>query len=133
MAHNARALVTATLADWRLLPVLDDVVLCASELVSNAVQHADRPVIGGVEDRRISVGMRCWGAFALFLEVGDYDRRMPTLAECPDRMALDGRGLFIVDQLADRLWWDRAAHGGKVVYARFHLPRYGLTRTMVGP
>jgi hypothetical protein len=131
-AHNARALVTAVLADWRILPVLDDAVMCVSELVGNAVEHADQPVIGGVDDRLISVGVRCWAGSALFLEIGDYDPRMPTLAENPDSTAVDGRGLFIVDKLADRLWWQRAAHGGKVVYARFHLPRYGLSRSMVG-
>lgn len=132
-ARNARALVTAVLADWRMLPLLDDVVLCASELVGNAVQHADRPVVGSVEDRRISVGVRCWAWSALFLEIGDYDRRMPELAECPDAMTLGGRGLLIVDKLADRLWWERAAHGGKVVYARFGLGRYSLSeRALTG-
>lgn len=125
-ARNARALVTAALADWRMLPLLDDVVLCTSELVSNAAQHADRPVVGSVEDRQISVGVRCWAWSVLFLEVGDFDRRMPKLAECPDATAVDGRGLLIVGKLADRLWWDRAIHGGKVVYARFDLGRYGL-------
>src|SRR5690606_33289203 len=70
-AHNARALVAATLADWRMLPVLDDAVMCVSELVANAVEHADRPVVGTVAERRISVGVRCWGSSALFLEVGD--------------------------------------------------------------
>lgn len=131
--RNARAFVTAVLADWRIVPLIDDAVLCVSELVGNAVQHAVKPVVGAVEDRRISIGVRCWGAFALFLEVGDYDPQMPRLPDPTDDLALCGRGLTIVGALSDQFWWERAAHGGKVVYARFHLPRYGLSRNMVGP
>src|SRR4051812_48749806 len=65
--RNARALVAAVLADWRLLPVLDDAVTCVSELVSNSVRHAVNPVVGDVKERRVSVGVRCWGGTALFL------------------------------------------------------------------
>lgn len=123
VARNARAFVTAVLADWRLLPLLDDVVLCASELVTNAVLHADRPIDGSVGDRCVSVGVRCWARSALFLEVGDLDTRMPRRAVGPDGAAMSGRGLFIVDALADRLRWARAVNDGKVVHARFDLAR----------
>lgn len=125
VAHNARVFVTAVLADWRLLPLLDDVVLCASELVTNAALHADRPVTGSADARWVSVGVRCWSHSALFLEVGDMDSRMPS-ADPPDGAAVSGRGLLIVRGLADGVWWRPAAHGGKVVYARFGLPGRGL-------
>lgn len=125
VAHNARVFVTAVLADWRLLPLLDKVVLCASELVTNAALHADRPVTGNADARWVSVGVRCWSHSALFLEVGDMDARMPRMAP-PDGAAVSGRGLLIVRGLADGVWCARAAHGGKVVRARFGLPGRGL-------
>lgn len=123
--HNARAFVTATLADWRLLAILDDAVLCVSELVGNAVQHAVQTVTGPVDDWCVSLGLRCWPS-TLLVEVGDSDPRLPCSEDQPEDLACDGRGLQIVRALTDRLWWERAAPGGKIVYARFDLARYDL-------
>ncbi|GAB2599384.1 hypothetical protein GCM10027168_35490 [Streptomyces capparidis] len=127
--RNARLLVTAALADWGLWAVLDDAVLCANELVINAVRHAVRPVHGRGVDRAVTVGVRRRARTGeLCLEVGDEDPRPPVLpapgAE-PDDRAVSGRGLAIVAALADELWWRRGAPGGKLVVARFALGRYG--------
>lgn len=119
--RNVRLLVTAALADWGLLGLADDVRLCATELASNAARHA-RPVVGVPVGREVSVGVLRWRTGELFLEVGDYDPRMPVMPGQPGAgadPAVAGRGLLIVAALADRVWWRRAAHGGKVVYARF--------------
>lgn len=122
--HNARLLVTAALADWRLLPVLDDAVLCANELVINAVRHGACPRHARPERRMVSVSLRCRGWWALVIEVGDTDPCLPRRADAMDESALGGRGLGIVDALADELWWARSARGGKLVFARFDLTRY---------
>ncbi|MCZ2527235.1 ATP-binding protein [Streptomyces sp. HB2AG] len=131
---RARALVAAALADWKLLPLVDDAVMCVAELVGNAARHAGSPVGIGVSDRRVSVGVSCRRYSALFIEVGDDDPRFPVLpgslppAEAPcDVTGLEdgGRGLAIVDALADALWWRRTGNGGKVVLCRFDLGRYG--------
>ena len=123
--HNARLLVTAALADWRLLPVLDDAVLCANELVINAVRHGACARHARPERRMVSVSLRCRGWWALVIEVGDTDPCLPRRGDVMDESALGGRGLGIVDALADELWWARSARGGKLVFARFDLTRYG--------
>ncbi|GGO88594.1 ATP-binding protein [Wenjunlia tyrosinilytica] len=135
-AHHARVLVVATLADWGLLRagLQADAQVCVSELVGNVVRHALRPVHGSADDRLVSVGLRCWPT-ELFLEVGDHDPRMPCLpapgAAVP-AMADGGRGLVMVKALADGLFCKRADHGGKVVYCRFALARFGLRSGAAG-
>lgn len=133
--HNARALVTSALTDWGLLALQDDALICAGELVANSQRHALHPVVGAVEDRQISVGMRCWDSAALFIEISDHDPQMPKPADPPgpsgstddvSGLAESGIGMFIVGALADELWWERTEDGGKVVTCRFDLERYGL-------
>ncbi|GAB2599411.1 hypothetical protein GCM10027168_35530 [Streptomyces capparidis] len=132
--HNARLLVTAALADWRLYPVLDDAVLCADELVINAVRHASCARHGTAQDRLVSLSLRLRGWWALVLEVADDDPCLPRRsAGDGEEFAVSGRGLAIVDALADQLWWARSAGGGKFVLARFDLARYDLPSGWQGP
>jgi anti-sigma regulatory factor (Ser/Thr protein kinase) len=119
--HHARLLVSAALADWGLWPVAGDAVVCVSELVGNAVKHAEQSPM-------VSVGVRCWARSAVFLEVGDGDPRMPRPGTEVAAMAERGRGLRIVGELADAWWPRRVEGGGKVVYARFDLARYEVDR-----
>ena len=88
-------------------PIAPDVKLVASELVSNVVQHT---VAGGtVEawDPKPDVPFR--------LEVGDRDQGDPESRAATDR---GGRGLGIVDQLADA-WGVQHHPEGKTVWAEF--------------
>lgn len=121
VAHNARLFVTAVLADWRLLSLASDVQVCVSELVGNVVRHAPRQDVDTLEDRLVSVGLRCWVHGDVLLEVGDFSPEMPRLMRSADPFALKGRGLLIVDALSDRLWWRASELGGKTVYALFGL------------
>jgi anti-sigma regulatory factor (Ser/Thr protein kinase) len=89
-------------------PIADDVRLAASELVTNVVVHtAD----GG--------SMRAWDPkpdVPLRLEVEDHDGGTP---ESPHPTPpVGGRGLRIVDQLADD-WGVTQTATGKVVWAEF--------------
>lgn len=111
----ARRMARETLDDWELPWLVDDVVLCVSELVGNAVRH----VTGR---RRIGLTLRHWPRW-LFVEVTDEDPAPPRLPS-GDPSGLDllpehGRGLFIVQSLADATWWAPRDAGGKSVFCRF--------------
>jgi anti-sigma regulatory factor (Ser/Thr protein kinase) len=85
-------------------PQRDDVLLCVSELVTNAVVHAR-----SAGELRITVrsdGVR--------IEVDDESPDTPRLAA--DGRPVGGRGLRIVDQLAAS-WGHATRPGGKTVWA----------------
>ncbi len=82
----------------------DDALLLTSELVTNAVLHGRSEVCVevGVADGRVRVAV-----------VDENSRRPAPVPEDPD--ALDGRGLALVDALADR-WGVEERSGGKAVW-----------------
>ena len=82
----------------------DSALLCASELVTNAIVH-------GRSEVRLIVDA---SPHRMRIEVGDDSSRHPHLQPADDG-ALDGRGLFIVDLLATR-WGVRDDELGKVVW-----------------
>ena len=85
----------------------NDLVIIASELVTNAIAHGSGPVTLSVscEDSEITV------------EVSDGDPRVELIDMRPvDATAVGGRGLRIVAALADR-WGTRRSHRGKTVWA----------------
>lgn len=101
---------------WRreLRPVLrgfagrlraDDILLAASELVSNGVEHA-----GSVTSLRVT-GV----AGTVTVEVED---PLSSMVERPEPRAEAGRGLAITGAVADSWGWHATA-AGKVVWARF--------------
>jgi hypothetical protein len=53
----------------------------------------------------------------------------PDLAgDFPEAVLLDsGRGLFIIQRLADALWWTPGRYGGKTVWCRFDIDRGART------
>ncbi|WP_078843742.1 ATP-binding protein [Streptomyces albus] len=141
----ARRAVAETLREWRLSSLADDVTLCVSELVGNAVEHAvpragppdghgtGGPGPGADGHQGIGVTLRAWPEW-LFLEVTDGDPRPPAppaaAQDPPHRLpaalpgfplADRGRGLFLVNTLADAIWWAPRARGGKSVFCRFDL------------
>jgi anti-sigma regulatory factor (Ser/Thr protein kinase) len=71
---------------------LDDVLLCATELVTNAVLHAATPC-------RLSVDRR---GRRLVLRVCDSNPGAQPVVRQFDRTAVTGRGLQLVDRLTDR-------------------------------
>lgn len=86
----------------------DAVVLAVSELVANAVLHADAKP-GDIELR-----LEARGA-SLHVEVEDGDPRPPVIGSAvteKDR----GRGLLIVDRLAVRWGWTPVPDNGKAVW-----------------
>jgi anti-sigma regulatory factor (Ser/Thr protein kinase) len=104
-AASARRFVAAALRRWGCPDdFVELVLLLTSELVTNAYRHA------GTETR---VSVRLDGECAR-IEVRDVGRGEPELRPI-DTDRVDGRGLQIVDALADR-WGSHSNAGGTVVW-----------------
>ncbi|CAL9443214.1 hypothetical protein SUDANB145_02289 [Streptomyces sp. enrichment culture] len=102
-AATARRLVqVVVLRQWQLGPKhAEDAVLLVSELVGNAVRHTGARVFGLRMRRRPG-----W----LRVEVRDPSRGLPCLIPVQP-LDINGRGLFLVDRLADRWGVDLLPRG----------------------
>lgn len=108
---NARKLVRRLVGDH---PRISDIELLVSELATNVVRHTD----DGME---VSV---CSDDRSVRVEVSDTDPGLPR-ARPPD--ASSGRGLHLVEQLADR-WGVVGDPPGKVVWFEVDRPtRWGTS------
>ncbi len=108
--RRARRAVAARLGGH---PRLDDLLLCVSEVVTNAVLHARSP-------KHMTV--RAEGRH-LVVEVVDGDATLPTRRE-HDPTAPTGRGLRLLDELTVE-WGTRPEGAGKVVWFEFDLNGLG--------
>ncbi|WP_329583502.1 ATP-binding protein [Kitasatospora sp. NBC_01250] len=102
----ARRLVLSVLQSWGLHPLLEVGELLTAELVANAVRHTGGRTIGLRLLRRPG-----W----LRVEVRDSSRALPCLIVAEPGLAECGRGLFVVDTLADR-WGADLLPRGKTVW-----------------
>ncbi|MFI9152112.1 SpoIIE family protein phosphatase [Streptomyces sp. NPDC053367] len=100
---RARRLARSALARWELEELTDSVELLVSEVVTNAVRYASRPVT-----------LRLLRTDVLRCEVGDDVPQLPRLRQA---RATDegGRGLYLVNKLARR-WGATRLSTGKVVW-----------------
>ncbi|MFD9910132.1 ATP-binding protein [Streptomyces sp. NPDC059063] len=92
----------------------DDCVLMLSELVTNAIVHgkADEPW-------RVRVYWYRMGE-ALHVEVHNPGCPAHVRLRTPEATEAHGRGLFLVDELADEWWAGPSRHGGTVVVFVMH-------------
>lgn len=114
----ARRYLASKAAAWPA-DLLELVVLLTSELVTNAVVHG----LGPVQLMLIDDGLR------LRVEVSDAETESPQLApRWPGQMDATGRGLLIVDRLADR-WGTRPRRTppGKIVWFELRRPPDGAS------
>lgn len=103
-ARAARRFVTSTLTRWKCQHVADMVALLTSELVTNAVVHARSGV-------RLTLVL---GRAAVRVEVADDAPGRPVLRRAGPE-SLSGRGLTLLDAIADR-WGVEHATPGKSVW-----------------
>ncbi|MFF5564668.1 ATP-binding protein [Streptomyces sp. NPDC012623] len=111
----AREALLKTLAGWELAALEDSAVLVVSELVTNAVRHADVPPGREIETRfhMVPRGLR--------IEVHDACSEQPERRPVSEE-ACEGRGLTIVEALTDT-WGVADRPGvGKAVWALLCLP-----------
>lgn len=101
----ARDFVTQTLDAYAIgTAVVDDAVLIVSELLTNAVLHGSDSAECDVTVKLIGIAMR------LRIEVYDASPLAPA-QRLEDNGIENGRGLVIVDRLADRWGWEPTAVG----------------------
>lgn len=111
-AGAARAFVRDVSASWALpRRTCDDALEITSELVANAVTYSRR---GPQLTLSRSPGL-------LTIAVDDDSTRAPVLGEAGGLLAESGRGLLIIDHLAEA-WGHVGRSGGKVVWATLALP-----------
>jgi len=109
-AHEARALVVEPLEKWDLTSMVDTTQLLVSELVTNAITHAEGQVT-----------LRLIKERALVCEVLDTSSAMPKLQQAASSDER-GRGLQIVSKLSSR-WGARRVPAGKIVWCEIPVPR----------
>lgn len=109
---KARAFVRRALTDWGVDGVGDDVLLCVSELATNALVHGVPPGRGF----RLHLFLHV-DEGVLRVEVHDSgDGEVRLLSPSPD--AEGGRGLLLVAQVADK-WGVGVRSPGKIVWCEF--------------
>jgi anti-sigma regulatory factor (Ser/Thr protein kinase) len=107
----ARHLVRLVLRSWGLNETADTAEIVAAELTTNAIvasAAAGHPLV------RLRVTCRAW---SVLVAVWDASPGLPEPRRDGPADALGGRGLVLIDALADRWGWDPAEDGGKLVYA----------------
>jgi anti-sigma regulatory factor (Ser/Thr protein kinase) len=97
---------------WGLAELADDASVVLSELTTNAVVHAS----GGVVEIWLSAD-----SHRLAVAVGDPCREMPVRADALSADELGGRGLLLVDALAEH-WGAYRVPLGKIVWAILATP-----------
>jgi anti-sigma regulatory factor (Ser/Thr protein kinase)/PAS domain-containing protein len=106
--RRARAFVASVLASWRMPELAGGAAeLLTSELVTNAIRHAGGPV---------TVVVRYTGA-EVRIEVGDSGPPAQLAVPEPDDDALGGRGLLLVDRVADAWGVGRNVRGKHVWFS----------------
>ncbi|MER5928713.1 SpoIIE family protein phosphatase [Streptomyces sp. NPDC002054] len=108
---TARHLVRAAAAAWGAGDRADEIELAADELITNVLVHTD----GGGE-----ISLRLTPEGRVRIEIEDTSSALPRRREAGD-WAVSGRGLLLVDRLADT-WGVEPRGTGKSVWCEFHAP-----------
>jgi CheY-like chemotaxis protein len=111
-AAAARRFVAETVVGWDLAPVLDDALLVASELATNAVTHTDAAC-------RIRLSL---SDASLRIDVTDTGAGTPE-PQPPSYTLEHGRGLRLIDAVTTAWGLEVIPGQGKVVWAELPRPR----------
>jgi anti-sigma regulatory factor (Ser/Thr protein kinase) len=103
---STRHAVAFKLDSWHAPIDLPVVELLVTELVTNAVRHGDEPIRVEVE----------WDGEAVWVTVEDGCATMPALLDPPPD-ADGGRGLYLVDRMADEWGVARVGTGKQIWFA----------------
>ena len=116
----AREFTAATLRGWKLEALVEEAVIVASELVTNAIRHGARPSGSNADSASV---MLAWQRYdgRIICVVTD-GSSMPPVLEQADASAESGRGLQVVHALAAAWGWVMLGACEKAVWAAFQLP-----------
>ncbi|UNM16486.1 ATP-binding protein [Streptomyces formicae] len=120
-ACQARRFVTITLNGWELEPLVPDMALIVSELVTNAVRHGLT-----TEAQEAAAEYPLWLGLVrqpghVVCSVTDPSPEPPRPRSAADT-APDGRGLALIGALSDSWSWSPMEPRGKTVWASLALP-----------
>ena len=105
-ARPSRELVTDACGHWEHTALVDSACIVVTEMVNNVVAHARTPMT-------VLLALR-GGAVAV--AVRDSSTAVPVFRGQVDPHSYGGRGLLLIDSVADR-WGSLRLDGGKVVWA----------------
>ena len=114
----ARDFTAETLRGWQLDALVDEGVMIASELVTNAVRHG--ACLGGPGSGK--VGLTWQRHIGQVICVVTDGSSMPPVLVPADRGAESGRGLHVVHALAAGWGWTMLGAAEKAVWAALRLP-----------
>lgn len=106
-ARHIRRIVRSFLEEWDMAGLADAAELGVTELVANVVRH--------VPDRRCTVVLLRQTA-AVRVEVTDGSDHLPSLSAGLSADSETGRGLVLLDAVADKWGVDAVSGGGKTVW-----------------
>lgn len=113
---RARVFTRDTLSGWSLDRHADDAVLVITELVSNAVRHAVPSAAAGAPEVRLGLAL---DSDHLTLTVSDPGDNAPVFTPSGiSALQEHGRGLCIVDALAEEWGWTPRPPAGKTVWVK---------------
>jgi anti-sigma regulatory factor (Ser/Thr protein kinase) len=116
----AREFTDVTLRDWQLDDLVDEAVIVASELVTNAIRHGTRCTTSSAVAPTVQLA---WHRQAdrIICVVTDSSDLAPRLEEA-DTTCESGRGLHVVHALTAAWGWAMLDACQKAVWATFLLP-----------
>ncbi|MET9406732.1 ATP-binding protein [Streptomyces sp. NPDC002935] len=110
-ARHLRRILKAYLVAWEMPELTEAAALALTELLANVVRH--------VPDRRAALLM-LRRANGVRVEVTDTCPRPPLSTAVDGELTEGGRGLLIVDAVADRWGWHPLPGRGKTVWFECH-------------
>ena len=110
-ARRSRELVTEACGSWELPALVGPACIVVTEMVNNVVAHAQTPMI-------VLLAVR---SDAMAVAVRDRSDAVPQFGGPVPVTALGGRGLLLIDSVADR-WGSLRLEIGKVVWAVLQQP-----------
>ncbi|WP_367669316.1 ATP-binding protein [Streptomyces sp. DT2A-34] len=124
-ARHIRTIARTLLDEWAMRELTDAVELGVTELVANVVRH--------VPDRRCEV-LVLRQSTGVRVEVSDDCAQLPVVDAAFSPDAEGGRGLVLLDAVADKWGVDAAGgRGGKTVWFECGTTRSALTGVPSGP
>jgi anti-anti-sigma regulatory factor len=105
-ARRSRELVTEACGRWELADLLGSACIVVTEMVNNVVAHAHTPM----------AVLLARHADAMSVAVRDQSATIPTFTGPVAPTSYGGRGLLLIDSVADR-WGSLKLDSGKVVWA----------------
>src|SRR6266699_1114435 len=115
----AREFTSVTLSDWQLGDLVDEAVIVASELVTNAIRHGTRCTVPSAEVATVQLAWQRQTDRIICVVTDSSD--LPPVLEEADMSSESGRGLQVVHALTAAWGWVMLGACQKAVWATFLL------------